>query len=110
MKQRAISHGMKPAGRLALHKEIPSATEGTTRQHMEIFSFHAPTNWDFAAYMPYRIALYRDKEERAWLATVDLGLLIHGVQELEPKLKLQMIATRDRLLDIMAAGASGSAK
>ncbi|MBT8420417.1 MAG: hypothetical protein KJO08_06100 [Gammaproteobacteria bacterium] len=111
MKQRAMGHGMKLVDRLKLHKEVTEKT----RPYLEVFSFQAPKinplilgyNWEIATYMPYRIALYQDKGERAWLATMDLGLLIHGAQEFEPDFKSQMIAVKDQLLDIMAAGATG---
>ena len=57
--------------------------------------------------MPCRIALYEDDNGTAWLATMNLELLIHGSRELDPELKAQVVAVKDGLLDIMAAGASG---
>ena len=115
MEQRAIFHGMKSIDRLALHEEIPPATE-ETYPYLEIFSFHAPEIFpliieyrlDLAVYIPYRIVVYQDKDARKWLATMDPELLIHGARGLEPELMSRMMAVKEQLLDIMAAGASGN--
>nr|VFJ59221.1 MAG: hypothetical protein BECKFM1743A_GA0114220_102327 [Candidatus Kentron sp. FM]VFJ60290.1 MAG: hypothetical protein BECKFM1743C_GA0114222_102701 [Candidatus Kentron sp. FM]VFK12540.1 MAG: hypothetical protein BECKFM1743B_GA0114221_102478 [Candidatus Kentron sp. FM] len=115
MEKRAAFHGMKSIDRLVLHGETPPATK-ETHPYPEILSFHAPKIFpliieyrlDLAVYIPYRIVVYQDKDGRKWLATVNPELLIHGVRGLEPVLRSQMMAVKEQLLDIMAAGASGN--
>lgn len=117
IKQRAISHGMKSIGQLRLHEGTPSTGKKAQKSpYLKIFIFHAPEtgslilghdDWELAAHMPYRIVLYRGEGDGAWIAAMDPGLLIHGARELEPELKSGMTVLKDRLLDVMAAGASG---
>lgn len=63
---------------------------------------------DFAVYLPYRIAIYTDKEGQAWLTTVDLSLLAHGSSRLPSEVKNQTLQLHDDLLRIVSAGASGA--
>jgi len=114
MKVRANQRNIKLVSRLVMHKQVKAAT-GKAARHVEIFQFCDPLtavrlleyNPDFVAHMPCRIALYEDAEGRFWLSTVNLELLIHGGRELDQALKEQVVAIKDGLLDIMAAGASG---
>ena len=112
MEARAGTRNMKSLGRFKL--TLPE--KGGTQRHAEVLHFCdsgtalalLEYNPDFLAYMPCSIGLYADAEGRAWLVTMNLDLLIHGGREIDPVLKQRVIAVKEGLLDIMAAGAAGA--
>ncbi len=61
---------------------------------------------DFAAYLPCHIALVEDDKGQGWLVMMDLNMLLN-VADLKPALKAKAIEVRDKLEDIMRAGANG---
>jgi hypothetical protein len=65
-------------------------------------------NADFLAHMPCSIGLYEDASGQGWLVTLNLDLLIHGGREIDPELKQRVLAVKEALLDVMAAGAAGA--
>ena len=58
------------------------------------------------AFMPCRIALYRDAAGRLWLATVNLELLVSGGREPVDALRREAVGVRDRILELIAAAKS----
>lgn len=98
-----------------LYKDIEAKT-GKSSRFVEIFEFcdaavvaslleHNP---DFATYLPCRIAIYEDNNGQIWFATMDMELLFHGTQGIEPLVKVQILKIQENLLKIMGAGAHGT--
>jgi uncharacterized protein (DUF302 family) len=114
MKKRAAQLKIKLIATYPLHKEIKALT-GKPSRFVEIFEFCDATrvaallehNPDFAAYLPCRIAVYEDKSGKIWFATLNLELLLHGTQGIDPKVKGQALENQESLLKIMGAGAHG---
>jgi uncharacterized protein (DUF302 family) len=112
MESRAAARNIKVLGRV----KITQGDKERPARHAEVFHFcDASTasalleyNPDFLAYMPCSIGLYMDGGGRAWLVTMNLDLLIHGGPEIDPELKQRVLAVKEGLLDIMAAGAAGA--
>lgn len=106
MGERAAAHGMGAVERLTLQEE--------DSLRLEIIAFLPPDipplllgeDWALATHIPYRVVLYWDGV-RGWLAAMDPGLFVHGLRSTDPELKSRMVLAKDRLLDIMAAGANG---
>jgi uncharacterized protein (DUF302 family) len=115
MQLRANERNIKLVGRLPFHEEVRALT-GEDYPYLEIFQFcDALTaarlldyNRDFAVYMPCSITLFEDDKGRNWLATMNLDMLIYGGRALDPQLKERVLAVKQGLLDIMAAGVNGS--
>ncbi len=113
MKLRANMLNMKLVGELPLSKQVAAMT-GKPQRRMDIYQFCDPvtakqmvdSNIDFAAYLPCRIALVEDEQGQGWLVMMDLNILIN-IANLDPKLKEKAIEVRDKLQDIMKAGANG---
>lgn len=61
---------------------------------------------DFAAYLPCRIALVEDAKGQGWRVMMDLDMIL-DLAHLKPELKAKAVAIRDKLEDIMRAGANG---
>ncbi|OQW95689.1 MAG: hypothetical protein BWK79_01580 [Beggiatoa sp. IS2] len=88
---------------------------GETTRFTEIFEFCNKEmvltllryNSDFASYLPHRIALYEDNNGQAWLATLNLELLIRGTRHADVETRLQLLKIQDELLKIMSTGANG---
>lgn len=114
LKRRAGELDVKVAGRIALHKRL-GEQDREAFPHLEIFDLCdastlatlARFNPDLTPYLPCRIILGRDGEGRAWLAAVDLDMLVHGTRGADPALQQQVLGIRDRLLDVMTAAAAG---
>jgi len=115
MESRAAARNIKLVGRFSMTKEAPGR-KGTPDRYAEVFQFCdsgtatalLEYNPDFLAHMPCSIALYQDAGGKGWLITLNLDLLIHGGREIAPELKQRILAVKEGLLDIMAAGATGA--
>jgi uncharacterized protein (DUF302 family) len=115
MEARAAARNIKLIGRLSLHKELEARTKAK-HPMMEVLQFCEATtaarllayNLDFLAHMPCSIGLYQDANGKGWLVTLNLDLLIHGGPEIDPELKERVLAVKESMLDIMAAGAEGA--
>ncbi|HSQ81343.1 MAG TPA: DUF302 domain-containing protein [Casimicrobiaceae bacterium] len=113
MKLRANLLNMHLVAELPLSKQV-SAITGKPSPYVTIFQFcDALTaramldyNLDFAAYLPCRIALVEDGKGHGWLVMMDLDMIVN-LAHLNPELKAKAIAVRDKLQDIMRAGANG---
>ncbi|OQY52306.1 MAG: hypothetical protein DRR08_06205 [Candidatus Parabeggiatoa sp. nov. 2] len=114
MKKHANQLNIKFISSYPLSQEI-KATAAKPHRFVEIFEFCDASvaasllehNPDFAAYLPCRIALYEDLGGQVWFAILDLELLLHGTQGVEPFVKVQASKIQGGLLKIMGAGAHG---
>ncbi len=112
MKLRANALNMKLVAELPLSKQVQAM--GKSARYMAIFQFCDPlvaqrmveANINFAAYLPCRIALLKDKNDKAWLVMMNLDMMLQGAT-LTKELKLKATKVRDVLMDIMRAGANG---
>lgn len=112
MKLRANLRNMKLVAQLPLSKQIEAM--GHKAQYMDIYQFCDPltaqrmveANINFAAYLPCRIAVVKDKKGQGWLVMMNLDILINGTK-MSPELKSKAVEVRDALMDIMTAGANG---
>jgi uncharacterized protein (DUF302 family) len=115
MESRAAARNIKLVGRFSMSKESPGR-KGKPDQYAEVFQFCdsgtatalLEYNPDFLAHMPCSIGLYQDAGGKGWLITLNLDLLIHGGREIDAELKQRILAVKEGLLDIMAAGATGA--
>ncbi len=116
MKERAVALDVGLVSHLSFNHE-PAKDSEEQAPPMEILMFCNPAdsaaallehNRDLLAHLPCRIALYEDETGQAWLSTLNLDLLIHGGPEFDPELKIQVLALKEALLEIMVAGANGS--
>lgn len=114
MKKYANQLNIKLINSYPLHETIKRST-GKSFRFVEIFEFCDASlassllehNPDFAAYLPCRIAMYEDLSGKIWFATLNMELLLHGTQGIEPYVKVQASKIQESLLKIMGAGASG---
>jgi uncharacterized protein (DUF302 family) len=112
MKLRANVLNFKLVAHQPLSKELEGMGIETTR--MEIFQFCDPRiarrmvshDINFAAYLPCRIAMVEDENQKVWLVMMNLDMFI-GSANLPPELEKDAIKVRDSLKEIMQAGASG---
>jgi uncharacterized protein (DUF302 family) len=115
MKLRANKRNIKFIRSLRFDREITQLTD-KAYPYVEIFLFcDALTasklldfNHDFVAYMPCSISLFEDAEKNLWLVTMNLDMLIYGGEVMDQSLKESVLNVKTGLLDIMAAGATGS--
>lgn len=113
MKLRANGLNMQLVAELPLSKQVAAIT-GKNERRATIYQFcDALTarkmldySLDFAAYLPCRIALVEDEKGQGFLVMMDLNLLINA-SNLDANLKAKAIEVRDKLLNIMQAGANG---
>jgi uncharacterized protein (DUF302 family) len=112
MKLRANVLNFKLVAHQPLSKELEGMGIETTR--MEIFQFCDPriarrmVSYDinFAAYLPCRIAMVEDENQKVWLVMMNLDIFI-GSANLPPDLEKDALKVRDSLAEIMQAGANG---
>jgi uncharacterized protein (DUF302 family) len=112
MKLRANQLNLMLVAEQPLYKQVRAM--GQEARRIEIFQFCDPlvakqmveANLDFAAYMPCRIALVEDEQGKGWLVMMDLDVFIGGTH-LSPELQALAIDVRDKLTNIMTAGAQG---
>jgi uncharacterized protein (DUF302 family) len=115
LKKYAEQLNLKLLASYLLHQELEAVT-GKPYRFMEVFQFCdaqvATTllnyNPDFAFHLPYRIILYQDAHNQLWLATLNLNLLLHGTQGMDPKIKITVLRIQDNILKMMGASAQGA--
>lgn len=113
MKLRANLLNMHLVAELPLSRQV-SAITGKPSQNVTIFQFcdaltarrMLDDNLAFAAYLPCRIALVEDARGRGWLVMMDLDMILDAADR-SPGLKARALEVRDKLEDIMRAGANG---
>ncbi|NJO17572.1 MAG: DUF302 domain-containing protein [Thioploca sp.] len=105
LKKYAEQLNLKLLASYPLHRELEAAT-GKPYRFMEIFQFCEAQvttalldyNPDFAFHLPYRIILYQDAHDQLWLVTLNLNLLLHGTQGMDPQVKIKVLKIQDNIL------------
>ena len=113
LKERANELNFKLVAELPLSKQVEVMT-GKPQKRMTIFEFCDPmtavkmvhANMAFAAFLPCRIALVEGKDGKGYLVMLSLNDLIKAAR-LSPQLKPLAVEVRDKLVNIMKAGANG---
>lgn len=112
MKLRANGLNFKLVAHLPLSEQIKAMGEDSKR--MEIFQFcdaliakrlveHDPI---FAGFLPCRIALVEDNENKAWIVTMNMDSTLKGAN-LPDNLKILGFKVRNNIYSIVQAGAEG---
>lgn len=115
MKSAAVERNIKDVGELPLYKQI-EATTGKPYRFIKIYMFcNAMTaarmiehDLAYSAYLPCRVTLLQDKENKLWLYTLNMDFMIHGGKPLPPALFEEAVQVRETMLAIMNRGASGA--
>lgn len=115
LKKYAEQLNLKLLASYPLHRELEAVT-GKPYRFMEVFQFCDAQvvttllnyNPDFAFHLPYRIILYQDAHNQLWLATLNLNLLLHGTQGMDPNIKIKVLKIQDNILKMMGASAHGA--
>ncbi|MGO9444415.1 MAG: DUF302 domain-containing protein [Thiobacillaceae bacterium] len=119
LKIRANTDNFKLVGQSPMWKDIAAVLGDTTSPRMEVFHF-----CDIAAgrelmklapeaivFLPCRIAVMEDADKNIWVLTLDWDLAwldsVNGTLGISPELAKMAVDIRDRLDDIMRAGANG---
>ena len=114
MKMIANEHNIKAVGELPLYKQV-EAMQGSPYRYVKIFMFcDAQTaarmidySDAFAAFLPCRVAMVEDKNQKLWLYAMDMDLMIHGGRQLPDDLYAEALRVKKIMLDIMHRGAEG---
>jgi len=112
MLSKAAELNMKMVGHLPVSDDLRA--RGRNHNHLEIYQFCNPEdaikmvefNPIYAAYMPCRIALLKDKKGVYWLLTLNLDMLISKVH-LPDDLRTIAITINAQMIEIMTAAATG---
>lgn len=115
MRSKAVERNLKIVGHQNVSAEV--AARGIDTPRLEIFQFCNPEdavkmvkfNPIFAAYMPCRIALVQDHQdkEKYWLMMINLDMLINSIA-LPDDLRTIAITVNGIMLEIITAGATGA--
>ncbi|MDM8547142.1 DUF302 domain-containing protein [Candidatus Venteria ishoeyi] len=113
MKLRANSLNMKLVGHQPLSNELEAQGLKNIRR-MEIFQFcdaqiankMVRADISFAAYLPCRITVVVDENEKPWLVTLNMDMVLSMVN-LTPELQTLAKKVRDNMHSIIHAGAAG---
>jgi uncharacterized protein (DUF302 family) len=119
LKIRANTDNFKLVGQSPMWKDIAAVLGDTTSPRMEVFHF-----CDIAAgrelmklapeaivFLPCRVAVMEDADKNIWVLTLDWDLAwldsVNGTMGITPELAKMAVDIRDRIDDIMRAGANG---
>lgn len=119
MKLRANQLNLKLVGHSPMIKDIQAVLGDTTSPRMEVFHF-----CDIAAgrevmklvpeaivYLPCRIAIMEDNNKNVWVLTLDWDMAwldsINGSMGITPELAKMAMDIRDKIDNVMRAGANG---
>lgn len=119
LKIRANTLNFKLVGHSPMWKDIGAVLGDTTSPRMEVFHF-----CDIAAgrelmkmapesivFLPCRIAVMEDADKNIWVLTLDWDLAwldsVNGTMGITPELSKMAVDIRDRMDEIMRAGANG---
>ncbi len=112
--QAAQEFGLHSLGTLAVQRQVLAQT-GRDFPLLQIHLFCDPDlasdlirhNPSMAAFLPCRVIVYRDEDERIWLMTPNLDLVIHGGRPLPLVLQERALGLQQMLRDMVdkAAGA-----
>jgi uncharacterized protein (DUF302 family) len=114
LKSLAVQYGMLFVGEAPFYKQVEAVT-GKPYRFVAFYSFcdagvgvkMLEYNTAYTAFMPCRIALVEDPQNRLWLHMMDLDMFIYGGKPLPPDVKEGAIRVRDALNSILTAAASG---
>ena len=110
----ANEHNIKNVGELPLSGQI-EAMSGNKSRYLKIYMFcnaltaakmldHSDA---YSAYLPCRVSLVEDKQERLWLYSLNMDAMIYGGKPLPAALKEEAEGVKEIILDIMKRGAEG---
>lgn len=114
MKFTANEHNIANVGELPIYLDIKAKT-GVDYRFAKIYMFcnslTAAKMMDysdaFSAYLPCRITMIKDKQDKLWLISLNMDLMIYGGAPLPPALKEEAMKVKEIILDIMNRGATG---
>ncbi len=112
MESKAVELNLKLVGKQLIDKELQA--RGIETGVMQIYQFCDPEdalkmvqfNPLYAAYMPCRVALVSDSDNKLWLTMINLDFLIENAP-LPAELRTIAININGKMLDIISAGATG---
>jgi uncharacterized protein (DUF302 family) len=112
MESKAVELNLKLVGKQLIDKELQA--RGIETGVMQIYQFCDPEdalkmvqfNPLYAAYMPCRVALVSDSDNKLWLTMINLDFLIENTP-LPQELRTIAININGKMLDIISAGATG---
>jgi len=112
MLSKAAEVNLKMVGNQIVHEEVRA--RGIESGILEIYQFCDPEdavkmvkfNPLYAAYMPCRIALVEDADEKMWVTMINLDFLIENIP-LPDDLRTIAININGKMLDIISAAATG---
>jgi len=112
MKLRANGLNFKLVAHMPLSEQVQAMGQDSKR--MEIFQFcdaliakqMVEYNIIFAGFLPCRIALIEDKEDKPWIVTLNMDAMLKGT-DLPPELKTLGLKVRNTIYSIVQAGADG---
>jgi len=114
LKSLAVTENFLFVGESPFYKQIQAIT-GEDYRYINFLSFcdarvgkqMLEYRNEYSGFMPCRIALVEDKQGDLWLYSMNLDLMIHGGQELPPKLKASAIEVRKTIRRMMEGAARG---
>lgn len=114
MKFVANEHNIANVGELPIYLDIKAKT-GVEYRFAKIYMFcnslTAAKMMDysdaFSAYLPCRITMIKDKQDKLWLISLNMDLMIYGGAPLPPALKEEAMKVKKIILEIMNRGAAG---
>ncbi len=112
MKLRANMLNFKLVAHMPLSEQVKAM--GGESNRMEIFQFCDASiaakmvkhSVIFAGYLPCRIAMVEDEQQRRWLITMDMDTMMLGA-DLPKELVSAAMQVRNNIYNILAAGAEG---
>lgn len=114
MKSLAVERNFLFVGESPFYKQVEAVT-GKPYRHVAFMQFCDVSvgmemlahNNAYAAFMPCVISVVEDQEGVLWLYAMNMDFLIHGANELPPKLKTKALKVRRIMREIMEGAAAG---
>jgi uncharacterized protein (DUF302 family) len=114
MKSLAVERNFLFVSESPFYKQVKAVT-GKDYRHVAFMQFCDVSvgiemlehNNAYAAFMPCVISVVEDQEGVLWLYAMNMDFLIHGANELPPKLKTKALKVRRIMREIMEGAAAG---
>ena len=114
MKSLAVERNFLFVNESPFYKQVKAVTDKDYR-HVAFMQFCDVSvgiemlehNNAYAAFMPCVISIVEDKTGGLWLYAMNMDFLIHGANELPPKLKTKALKVRRNMREIMEGAAKG---
>jgi uncharacterized protein (DUF302 family) len=114
MKSLAVERNFLFVGESPFYKQVEAIT-GKAYRHVAFMQFcdvgvgveMLEHNNAYAAFMPCVISVVEDQQGVLWLYAMNMDFLIHGGNELPPKLKSKALKVRRIMREIMEGAAAG---